>query len=275
MKVLRDRVAVVTGAGGGVGRALARNLAGRGCHLALVDIDAQALQDTASALAECGVTSSRHLVDVSNREQMAALPGAVAAIHGHINILVNNAGITLQKSFATHSIADWERMINLNLWGVIYGCINFLDDLRQADEAHIVNVSSMSAFVGFPTQSSYCATKAAVKGLSESLWAELASEGIAVTSVHPGAIKTEMIQATLKDSDNLVTAQRNYELAQRMGVTPEHAAERIVDAILKGKMRIRIGRDAVLLDLVKRLLPKAIHRPFVKMYRKQQGVKSL
>ncbi len=270
MKTLNNRVAVVTGAGGGVGRELAKQLAGHGCHLALIDINEQALQATVESLANSPVTVSTHVVDIASKEQMSVLPGVILKTHQQINIVINNAGITLQKSFATHSIDDWERVVNINLWGVIYGCHYFLEHLRKADEAHIVNLSSMSAFIGLPSQASYCATKAAIKALTETLWAELAVDGIGVTSVHPGAIKTDMIQATLKDSDNLETARKNYQLAQKIGVTPEHAADRIINAILKNKMRIRIGGDAVILDIVKRLLPKAIHKPFVKLYRDQK-----
>jgi short-subunit dehydrogenase len=119
----------------------------------------------------------------------------------------------------------------------------------------------MTGFVGLPMQSSYCATKAAVKGLSESLWAELAAEGIGVTSVHPGAIRTEMIQATLDESDDLAFAQRSYDLAQRTGIGADRAAAKIVAAVRRGKLRVRVGKDAVLLDLLKRWFPVAIHKP--------------
>ena len=259
MKTLDDRVAVITGAGGGVGRALACRLAGEGCRLALLDIDAEALGGTLAAL-PVGAEASSHVVDVTSGEQVAAARDAVVARHGGVNIVVNNAGITIQKTFATHTRQDWERMIGINLWGVIHGCRYFLDDLKAAEEAHIVNLSSMSALVGLPTQSSYCATKSAVQALSESLWAELRGAGIGVTSVHPGAIRTEMIQATLEESDDVEAARRNYEMAQRMGVTAEHAAARITTAIRKKQMRIRIGRDALLLDYLKRLLPVSLHR---------------
>jgi short-subunit dehydrogenase len=261
MKVLKDRVAVITGAGGGLGRALAIELASKGCHLALGDVNAAAQSETAAAVAEHGVKVSEHAVDVTDRERMSRLPAEVMAEHGRVNLLVNNAGITLQKTFANHSLADWDRVIGINLWGVIHGCHFFLDALREADEAHIVNLSSMAGFLGLPVQSSYCTTKAAVRGLSESLWAELAAEGIGVTSVHPGAVRTEMIRATLEESDDLAFAQRSYDLAQRIGISPERAARRIVAAVERGKLRVRVGMDALLLDLVKRCFPTAIHKP--------------
>ncbi len=264
MRHFDGRVAVITGAAGGLGRALSGELAGRGCHLALTDVDEAALAAAAAGLEHHGVNVTTHRVDVTDREQMARLPAAVTASHGGVNLLVNNAGITLQKSFATHSLADWDRVVGINWWGVLHGCHFFLPALREADEAHIVNLSSMLGFLGMPMQSSYSATKAAIKGLSEALWAELAVEGIGVTSVHPGAIRTEMMQATISDSDDLDLAKRSYDLQQRFGISPEKAAAKIVRAVQRGKMRVRIGPDAFLLDWLKRLLPTAIHKPMKK-----------
>lgn len=267
MRGFEGRVAVITGAGGGIGLALAQALAARGAHLALVDISGEALARTAASLERSAVDVSQHVVDVTSAEQMSALPAAVLEAHGQVNLLINNAGITLQKSFATHTLADWERVIGINLWGVLHGCHFFLDALRAADEAHIVNMSSMAGFMGLPSQSSYCATKAAVRGLTESLAAELALEGIGVTSVHPGAVRTDMIKATLAESDNVERAQRNFELTQKVAVSPERAAARILRAVEKRKLRVRIGGDAVVLDVLKRLLPVAIHKPMVRVAR--------
>lgn len=260
MKDLTGKVAVITGGGGGVGSALATQLSDLGCNLALVDISEPALNTVADALANKGVKISCHAVDITCKEQMAALPETVLAEHGKVNLLVNNAGITYQKSFETHSMEDWEKIVDINWWGLLYGCHYFLDALKESGEGHIVNLSSMSAFVGLPGQTSYCATKAAVKLLSEAMWAEMEKLNIGVTSVHPGAIKTDMIQATLKNSDDLEAAQRNYQLAQRIGVTPEHVAQRIIKAVQKNQMRIRVGKDAVMLDILKRWFPVGIQK---------------
>lgn len=260
MKDLQDKVAVITGAAGGVGSALASGLADHGCHLALVDISEDALARLVSELADKNVSITSHVVDITDKAHMAALPAQVLEQHGKVNILVNNAGITYQKSFETHSIEDWEKIVGINWWGLLYGCHYFLDALKESGEGHIVNLSSMSAFVGLPGQTSYCATKSAVKLLSESMWAEMEKMNIGVTSVHPGAIKTDMIQATLKNSDDLEAAQRNYELAQKIGVTADHVAARIIKAIQKKQMRIRVGKDAILLDLLKRGFPVGIQK---------------
>ncbi|MDG1386801.1 MAG: SDR family NAD(P)-dependent oxidoreductase [Halioglobus sp.] len=260
MKDLQGKVAVITGGAGGVGSALAARLADRGCHLALVDISEEALTKVVNELSVKNINITSHVVDITDKAQMSELPAKVLAAHGKVNILVNNAGITYQKSFETHSIEDWEKIIGINWWGLLYGCHYFLDALKDSGEGHIINLSSMSAFVGLPGQTSYCATKAAVKLLSESMWAEMEKLNIGVTSVHPGAIKTGMIQATLKNSDDLEAAQRNYELAQRIGVTPEHVAARIIKAIQKKDLRIRVGKDAILLDLLKRWFPVGIQK---------------
>lgn len=260
MKNLHGKVAVITGAGGGVGSALAAHLAEKGCHLALVDISEPTLDKVTTDLSGKGVNITRHVVDITSKEQMAALPAAVLAEHGVVNLLINNAGITYQKSFATHTMEDWEKIVGINWWGLLYGCHYFLDALKESGEGHIVNLSSMNAFVGLPGQTSYCATKAAVKLLSEAMWAEMEKLNIGVTTVHPGAIKTDMIQATLKNSDDLEAAQRNYELAHKIGVTAEHVAGRIVTAVEKNHMRIRVGKDAWLLEVLKRCFPVGIQK---------------
>lgn len=260
MKDLNGKVAVITGGAGGVGSALAAQLADLGCHLALVDISEEALAKVIGDLAGKPVKITSHKVDITDKNQMAALPAEVVAAHGKVNLLVNNAGITYQKSFETHSIEDWEKIVGINWWGLIYGCHYFLDALKDAGEGHIVNLSSMSAFVGLPGQTSYCATKAGVKLLSEAMWAEMEKLNIGVTSVHPGAIKTDMIQATLKNSDDLKAAQRNYELAQKIGVTPDYVAKRIIKAIQKKHLRIRVGKDAIMLDILKRGFPVGIQK---------------
>ena len=265
MKRLEDRVAVVTGAGGGVGTALAQAFARAGMHLALVDISADGVERTAKSVADRPVRVSTHTADVTDADAMLRLRDDVLGEHGAVHVLVNNAGITIQKNFATHTLADWDRMIGINVLGVIHGCHVFHETLAAQDEAHVVNLSSMSAFVGLPGQSSYCATKAAVHGLSDSIRAEWHFDGIGVTSIHPGAIQTEMIQATLADSDDVRAAQRNYELAQRTGVPPELVAKRILEAIRRNKTRIRIGRDAHILDWVSRLAPVGIQRLMLKI----------
>lgn len=260
MKSLDGRVAVITGAGGGVGRSLALAMARHGAHIALVDIRRDAIAQTRALIDSPALRVSEHCIDITDKSAMSQLPQAVLAEHGQVNILVNNAGITYQKSFDNHSLEDWERIVGVNWWGMLYSCHFFMDALKASGEGHIVNLSSMNAFVGLASQTSYCATKAAVRLFSESLWAELRQYNIGVTSVHPGAIKTEMMKATLGDADDAAVALKTYALVQKIGVSPDKVAKRIIAAIVKDKLRIRIGADAVVMDVLKRCFPVGLQR---------------
>lgn len=268
MKITKGMVAVITGAGGGIGRCVARALADKGCDLALVDLDLMALEESHAAVSEFGTKVTCHVVDIADNKAVEAMSKEVLEQHGKVNILDNNAGITIQKSFETHTFADWDRVIGINLMGVIYGCKAFLPALKEAakgEGAHIVNMSSMAGFLGLPNQSTYSLTKAAVTILSETLYAELHKDNIGMTSVHPGMIKTKMILATLNESDDIESAEKNYKIVEKMGIPPEYAAERIVKAIEKGRTRIRIGKDAVTLDLLKRFIPNTMIRCLPKL----------
>lgn len=255
MNIQAGHIAVITGAGGGLGSALAVALGEKGCHLALADISREALEATVKTLRNSTGNVTKHVVDVTNRKAMTSFAKDVIDAHGGVNILINNAGITLQKSFSTHSLEDWERIIGINFWGVVYGCNLFDDALTQAQEAHVVNLSSMSSFLGLPGQSSYCATKAGVQLLTDSLWAEWHLKNIGVTSVHPGAIRTNMIMATLEESDDIEQAKKNFDLAHKTGVDAEYAAAKIIRAIEKNKKRIKIGKDAYIFHFIMRFLP--------------------
>lgn len=255
MKIQNGHVAVITGAGGGLGSALARALAEKGCALALSDISKDALQKTVADLPDSVGAVTQHVVDVSDRKAMIKFAKDVQKAHGGVNILINNAGITLQKNFSTHSLEDWDRMMGINLWGVIHGCHVFDAALHEANTAHVVNLSSMSAFLGLPGQSSYCATKAGVQLLTDCLWAEWGTTGIGVTSVHPGAIRTNMIMATLEESDDVEQARKNFDLAHKTGVDADYAAAKIVRAIEKNKMRVKIGKDAYIFHILMRFFP--------------------
>lgn len=255
MRISNHTVAVVTGAGGGLGRALCKELADKGANVALVDIAEEALGKTVEHLSNPSGKMTRHIVDVTDREQMQALTDEVIKEHGQANLLINNAGITLQKNFSTHSLEDWDRIVGINFWGVVHGLHFFDKHLKAADEAHVVNLSSMSSFVGLPAQSSYCATKAAVELLSTSLWAEWGAHGIGVTHVHPGAIRTDMILATLDDSDDIEAAKKNYDIAMKMGIDADKAAVKIIRAVERNKKKIRIGKESFIFDYVSRFAP--------------------
>ena len=264
MKSFHSKVAVITGAGSGIGRALACAFAEQGCQLALVDVNAAALQETADTLAR--ITDKRistHLCDVADREAMKALPATIEQQHGAIHLLFNNAGVTINKTFEQNTEADIDFVMGINLWGVLYGCYYFLPYLKKQDEAHIINTSSLAGYLGMPNQSTYCLTKAAVKSLSETLRVELAHYQIGVTSIHPGTIRTNILRSAAgKSGSNMATTNKLAGLMERYGMPPEKLAKKVVHAVQKNKMQVRVGFDSYLGDWLKRLFPSAIHRPF-------------
>jgi len=249
---LNGRVAVITGAAGGMGTGIARALAKRGCHLALVDLHAEPLNTLAAELS--GVTVSVHPTDVSDKAAMLALPEAVLATHGKVNLVVNNAGVTVMKDFEEHSLEDWEWLMGVNFWGVIYGCHAFLPHLKEQDAGHIVNISSLFGILGVPNQTSYCASKFAVRGFSESLMEELRGSSVGVTVVHPGGVATGIVSnSRAQHAHKKAKAERAF---QKM-LSPDIAGEKIVVAVEKDKERLLITKEAFLIDGVRRIAPMA------------------
>jgi short-subunit dehydrogenase len=250
----------VTGAASGIGLATCLSLAEAGASLAMVDIDAARLEAAARQVEALGVKASRHLADVADATRMQALPAEVRKAHGQVHILVNNAGVSVLKRFEDHTLDDFQWLMGINFWGVVHGCKFFLPELRRADEAHIVNVSSMFGFVGVPGQSSYCASKFALRGFTESLWAELKDSAVGITSVHPGGISTGIARR--------VRVAREEDRAQLEDsfVRYGHPAEDVARGILRGiegeKLRVIVGAEAFVADWLKRLFPVSTHRWF-------------
>jgi NAD(P)-dependent dehydrogenase (short-subunit alcohol dehydrogenase family) len=256
MKTLQGRTAVITGAGSGIGRALAGTLGRAGCRVALVDIDARGLAETAASIANGSGRVSRHVLSVGDREAMRRLPDAVLAEHGAVHVVVNNAGITTVAAFEDTSEPDLDRIVGVNFWGVVHGCRFFLPHLRRADEAHIVNQSSMAAFAGMPFQAMYCATKSAVRGLSQALRAELAGTRVGVTAVFPGAVRSNIMQAATGPHPE--ATQRLSNLLQRHAYPAERAARRIVRAIRRDRPELRVGGQSYALDVTARASPRVV-----------------
>jgi short-subunit dehydrogenase len=258
LKTLHNKVVVITGAASGIGQALARSMAARGAVLALVDVDAPGLQSICAELSESGSAVSSHIVDVSDRASMEQLPQDVVNVHGTVDVLVNNAGVSVGAMFDDHSIDDAEWLLDINLKGVIYGCKFFLPYLKQAPEAHIVNVSSMFGFFSMPGQAMYSASKAGVRGFSEALWTELSKTSVHVTTVHPGTIRSNVIRSSrMLDAQGQLKAA---ELQEKFGMPTDKAAQKIVRAIEKNKLRVVIGADAHIGELLKRILPVSFQR---------------
>ena len=251
MKEIEGRVAVVTGAGSGIGQAVSVELARRGADIALVDIDAVRLAEVKTAIEALGRNASLHVVDVSSKEQMAALPEQVLNEHGAVHILVNNAGVAVNLPFEQQEVADMEWISGINYWGVMYGCKYFLPYLQKADEAHIVNMSSSAGLTGMKGQSSYAATKFAVRGLSESLYVELANSSVGITCVHPGAVATNILAAARMDPTHKEKMLKMFHLA----MPADKAARLIVKAIEKNRFKLVFCVDSRVLDYMKRLFP--------------------
>ncbi len=264
MKTLSDKVAAVTGAASGIGRALAVNLAAKGCHLALSDVNEQGLQETADLVADKNAKVTTHIVDVANREQVYQHAEDVINQHGRVNIIINNAGVAVGDLIECVSYEDFEWVVGINFWGVVYGTKAFLPHLKKEPEGHIVNISSINGIVPNPYNGPYCATKFAVKGFTETLSQELRETSVGVTSVHPGGIGTNIIRNARirrhinpnKTHDDLVT------IFDEKGVrnTPDFAARTIIFGIEKNKQRVLIGGDAKILDWMTRLFPVSATR---------------
>ena len=254
---LRDGIAVLTGAAKGIGAALAMHLASRGCHLALIDRDRDALAAIAAAARKTSVAVSEHAADVADPAAAQSVRKTVLAEHGRASVLINNAGVALLGRFDEVSLADMEWLFAINFWGTVRMCEAFLPVLRREPVAQIVNLSSIFGIVAPAGQTAYAASKFAVRGFSEALRHELEDTGIGVSVVHPGGIRT-----TIAASARVAAAVDPQDAAERIArfdafarTSPEAAAARIVEGIERRQKRIRIGRDAVRLDLLQRMLP--------------------
>jgi len=261
MRKLEGRVAVVTGAGSGIGRATALLLAERGCALALVELNEASLAESADLVRAAGRKVSTHVADVADRARMEHLPGEVLSEHGHVHILVNNAGVSVIGTLLEQKLDDFAWLMGINFWGVVYGCKLFLPFLLAEDEAQIVNISSMFGFIGVPTQISYNASKYAVRGFSEALSSELSGTNVGVTCVHPGGIRTNVVRSSRISSERDAEDKRlTIETFERRAHSPEKAARKIVRAIERKQARVRIGPEAYLTDWAKRLFPVSTQR---------------
>jgi NAD(P)-dependent dehydrogenase (short-subunit alcohol dehydrogenase family) len=252
---LEGRTAVVTGAASGIGRAIAVSLACRGCHLALADVDEAGMAETAELTR--GVRVSRHRLDVADRIAVAAFPNTVAAEHGGVDVLVNNAGVAVGGRFEQVSDEDFEWLFEINFWGVVRMTRAFLPLLRASDDARVVNLSSVYGLIAPPEQVAYAASKFAVRGFSEALRHELEGSGISVMVVHPGGVNTSIaekarVPAGVSEEE---IARRRARYRKLLRLPPEIAGETIVRGIEQRQTRVLIGSDAKVISLVARLLP--------------------
>ena len=259
MRDFNGRVAAITGAGSGIGRALANELARRGAHLALADIDDTGLAETVAQCEGRSVKITSQHLDVADRAAVEAWAERVVADHGKVNLVINNAGVALGATIESMSYEDFEWLMGINFWGVVYGTKAFLPHLKASGEGHVVNLSSVFGLVSVPSQSAYNAAKFAVRGFTDTLRMELAIEGapVSVTTVHPGGIKTNIARNARIDTSVTEMAgdaeRARGEMERVFITTPEKAARQILTAVQRDRRRALIGPDAKAIDFVSRL----------------------
>ena len=267
---LQGGTAVLTGAASGIGAALAADLAGRGCNLALADVNATGLQAVAAHARAAGVTVSEHVLDVADQAAVAALPEAVLAQHGEVTVLINNAGVALGGTFEQVPPEDFEWLFGINFWSVVYMTRAFLPALRRAKTGHIINLSSIFGIVAPAGQVAYSASKFAVRGFSEALRHELEGSSVGVTVVHPGGVRTAVDASARRTGLSEAEANLQRDISKALlQLPPEAAAAEIVRGLLRREKRVLVGRDARQIALIQRMFPVGYWGPMSRIIKRK------
>ncbi len=257
MESFKDKVAAVTGAGSGMGQALAVLLSQQGCHVAISDVDSDTLEQT-RAMMYPGVNISTHVVDVSDRIAVKNYANAVVQHHGKVNLVFNNAGVSVTDLASRMTLDDFEWLMNINFWGVVYGTRAFLPLLSEQPEAHIINTSSIFGTIAVPSQSAYNASKFAVRGYTYALRQELSDSHIGVSCVQPGGVKTNIVKSSRfvpNDNSSPTKEELVGKFEEMAGLTSEQAANIILRGVRKNKAQILVGKDAQFMALLERMFP--------------------
>ena len=266
MKSFLNKTAIITGAGSGMGRYLAVLLAKAGCNVAICDINEDALAGTSKMVNHYNVACSTHTVDIGDKEQIDALHEEVIQRHKTVDLLFNNAGITVLSNFENMPEKDWDRVINVNFHGVVNLTRKFLSHLSERPEAALVNTSSIFGMITVPNQSVYHAAKFAVRGFTESITKEFKGTNLQIHAVHPGHIGTNILASAKREESapdlslvNIVGKNVSQEEQGRIfrenGMHPSRAAQIILEGVKAKKSRILVGLDAKVMDLSQRLTP--------------------
>src|ERR1700758_5079488 len=264
MEGFAGKVAVVTGAGSGIGQALAVELGRSGAKVAISDVDVEGLAQTEEQLKAIGAPVKSDRLDVTEREAFLAYAEAVNEHFGKVNQIYNNAGIAFTGDIEICQFKDIERVMDVDFWGVVNGTKAFLPHLIASGDGHVINVSSLFGLMAMPGQAAYNSAKFAVRGFTEALRQEMALNGhpVKVTSVHPGGIKTAIARNSTAAEGVDPDAQAKFFDKRLASTTPQRAAEIILDAVRKNRARVLVGPDAKALDLVVRLTGSGYQRLF-------------
>lgn len=279
MKQFQDKVAAITGAGSGIGRALAVELARRRCHLALADINEAGMEETARLAANSGARITLRSLDVSRREDVEEWARCSVEEHGRVNLIFNNAGVALGARLDSVRPQDFEWIMGINFWGVVHGTQAFLPHLKASGDGHVVNVSSLFGLMAMPEQGTYNASKFAVRGYTEALRMELELAGapVSATCIHPGGIATNIAYAARIDERLLEARGLDIETLRQQAngmlqrTTPDAAAKQILRGVERNKRRVLVGPDAWLLDKIIRLLGSSYQPVALRIARGRQG----
>jgi NADP-dependent 3-hydroxy acid dehydrogenase YdfG len=264
MQGFAGKVVVVTGAGSGIGQALATELGRSGAKVAISDVDTEGLAVTEERLKAIGAPVKVDRLDVTEREAFELYAGAVKQHFGKVNQIYNNAGIAYTGDIEVTQYKDIERVMDVDFWGVVNGTKAFLPHLIESGDGHVVNVSSLFGIFSVPGQAAYNAAKFAVRGFTEALRQEMAmaKHPVKVTTVHPGGVKTAIARnMTAADDIDIKELAKTFD-KKLAGTTPEKAATIILDAVRKNKARVLVGPDAKALDLIVRVTGSGYQRLF-------------
>ncbi len=288
MNDLRGKVAVITGAASGIGRALALQLGQEGCALAIADLNEKGLAETCELLGKYPQQVASYNVHVGDKEQIFNLAEKVSRQQGGADLLINNAGFNIISSFHDMRMDMMERMMQVNFWGAVYGCKAFLPQLLSKPEAHIANISSIEGIIAFPNHCAYASSKFALRGFTEVLRFDLRQTRVGVSCVFPGGVKTNIARNSLEFARKYLEAHPDLveefiprlkqgealvaAFESRAGTSPEDAARIIIEGIKKKQWRILIGQDAVGLDGLQRSNPEGYQEILLTILPKESGL---
>lgn len=281
MKNLKNKVAAVTGAGSGIGQALALNLAKEGCHLALSDVNEKGLKETLKMLKGFSINITHQVLDVSDKDAVYQWANKVVEEHGSVNMIFNNAGVALSGTVDDLSIEDYKWIMDINFWGVVYGTKAFLPYLEKSGEGHVINISSVFGLTSQPLMSGYNASKFAVRGFTESLRQdlELTGSNVTTTCIHPGGIKTNIAKSarmskSVETVTGIKTANASSAFEKFFTHTADTAAKTILKGVKKNDRRVLIGLEARMLDGMVRVLPTGYQWAFTNLVKLQKRFSS-